>query len=208
MTNNEMLKATSGYDIETPKPPKPPVYLDTETTGLFASQGAEMLEIAIVEENGQVLLDSFVKPKIATEWPEAMAINKITPAMVANAPTVDELADQIIDAVVGRDVYIWNADFDNQFVGFALEYANRVICAMHEFGRYIEFTQPHNVSHNGRYKLEYTANDLGVEIEGRPHRALTDVLTTIHVRQAWLSGAHDNKDLSGSVNVEPYQAAD
>ncbi|MDY0136377.1 MAG: hypothetical protein RBS36_04320 [Thiomicrospira sp.] len=58
---------------------KPAVYLDTETTGLSIKDGAELLEIAIVEENGTVLLDTFVKPKHATEWPEAMAVHTSHP---------------------------------------------------------------------------------------------------------------------------------
>ena len=184
-----------------------PVYLDTETTGLFVSEGAELLEIAIVTESGEVLMDSFVKPYHATEWPEAMLINQITPETVAGAPYFHEIANQIKDTLTGRTVVIWNAPFDLQFLSGLADKSN-VICAMREYGDFIERTQPHNISHNGRYKLEYTANDLGVEIEGQPHRALTDVLTTIYVRQAWKSGQHDQADLSGSVNVPPYQTAD
>ena len=182
---------------------KPAVYLDTETTGLSVKEGAELLEIAIVEENGTVLLDTFVKPKHATEWPEAMAVNHITPDMVKDAPTIDDIADDIIDALCGRIVYIWNAPFDAQFIGFGLQYAEGIICAMREYGDFIERTQPFNASRTGRYKLEYTARDLGVEVEGKAHRALTDVLTTIHVRQAWK--ATDKRNLSGNINTPPYQ---
>lgn len=181
-----------------------PVYLDTETTGLFIDQGAEILEIAIVAENGEVLLDTFIKPEKATEWPEAMAINHITPKMVENAPYFREIADQIKSTLKGRTVYIWNADFDVQFLPGLVDDA-RIICAMREYGDFIEHTQPYNMSRTGRYKLEYTTNDLGIEIEGQSHRALTDVLTTIHVRQAWLNTTQTN--LSGSKNVEPYQTA-
>lgn len=178
-----------------------PVYLDTETTGLFPSEGAEMIELAIVAENGEVLFDSFIKPEKATEWPEAERINKISPDMVKDAPTLSDVADKIKAILKGRTVYIWNADFDVQFLP-GLVNDSRVVCAMREFGDFIEQTQPQNISPTGRYKLEYTANDLGVDFEGQPHRALTDVLTTIHVRQAWQKTTRTN--LSGSVNVEAY----
>ena len=189
------------------KKQKLPVYLDTETTGLWADMGDEMLEIAIVEQDGSVLLNTFVKPKHKRHWPDAMAVHHITPNMVKDAPTLDDIADQIIDALVGRTVYIWNAPFDAQFVGFALEYAKETVCAMREFGNFIERTQPHNASHSGRYKLDRTAHDLGVEIDGKPHRALTDVITTIHVHQAWLKLDQQNSDkqLAGNINTPPYQ---
>lgn len=199
MTNHETPKATNGLDCD-----HLPVYLDTETTGLFPQDGAELLEIAIVREDGKVLLDTFVHPMIATSWPEAMAVNHITPDMVKDAPTFEEVAALIKKAVRGRDVLIWNAPFDVAFLPGLLNESN-VICAMREYGEYIEKTQPWNASRTGRYKLEYTANDLGVEIEGNAHRALTDVMTTIHVRKAWKSRAFDNSNLGSSKNVEPYQ---
>lgn len=181
-----------------------PVYLDTETTGLFPGEGDELLEIAIVQEDGKVLLDTFVRPLHNTEWPEAMAVNHITPEMVKGAPTLNEIAPLIKRAVRGRDVLIWNAPFDAAFLSGLLE-KSVIICAMREYGDYIEQTQPWNVSRAGRYKLEHTANDLGVEIEGEAHRALTDAITIINVRKAWKSRAFDNSDLGGSKNIEPYQ---
>ena len=164
-----------------------PVFLDTETTGLFAADGAELLEVAVVREDGIVLFESLIKPKHTAVWPAAMAVNYISPKMVQDAPTIDDLADELIDTVCGRDVYMWNAPFDQQFVGFATEYATSVICAMREYGDFIERAQPHSARQPGWYSLERTAKDLGIEVEGQAHRAITDVITMMRIRQAWLA---------------------
>jgi len=198
MTNSEMLKATSGHDAY-----NEPVYIDTETTGLNP-QGDEIIEIAIVEENGTVLLDTFVKPVHVSQWPEAQAINHISPQMVQNAPSLADISADIQRHTQGRKVYMWNAQFDAAFLTGLLDDAE-VICAMNEYANYIEQTQPQNISRTGRYKLEYTANDLGVQIIGDPHRAKTDVLTMINIRKTYLADTFNRTDLNGSVNVEPYK---
>lgn len=200
MTNSEMLN----QDRLGPESLQP-VYLDLETTGLDA-RGDEILEIAIVQSDGLVLLNSFVKPVHVSQWPEAQAINCISPAMVKNAPSLLDIRSQIVDAVAGRGVYIWNASFDREFLELELVFSKQIVCAMREYGAYIEQTQPQNMSRTGRYKLEYTARDLGIEIEGNQHRALTDVITMMHVRQAWRSGQFAKANLGGSKNVPAYHA--
>jgi DNA polymerase-3 subunit epsilon len=85
------------------------VILDTETTGLYSD--AEIVQIAVIDKTGAVLLDSLVKPtqpipQIATH------IHGITDAMVADAPTFDELYNAILMAIGGKRVAIYNASFD------------------------------------------------------------------------------------------------
>lgn len=200
MTNTEMLKATSGHDTDAQD--LPPVYIDTETTGLDP-RGDEIIEIAIIDHSEAVLLDTFVKPVHVSQWPEAQAINGISPEMVQNAPLLKDIAQQIKDAVKDRDAYMWNAIFDTQFLAGLLDHVSSINCAMYEYADYIERTQPQNMSHSGRYKLEYTANDLGIQVEGDAHRAKHDVIKTIRVRKAWMET--DRTDLSGNINTAPYK---
>lgn len=85
------------------------VILDTETTGLYSD--AEIVQIAVIDKTGAVLLESLVKP---TQPIPAIAthIHGITDAMVADAPTFEELFNAILMAIGGKRVAVYNASFD------------------------------------------------------------------------------------------------
>ena len=58
------------------------VVVDTETTGLV---NGELLQVALVSGTGRVLFNKYIKPDIASEWPEAQKINHISPQMVKHS---------------------------------------------------------------------------------------------------------------------------
>ncbi|MEZ4725745.1 MAG: 3'-5' exonuclease [Caldilineaceae bacterium] len=86
-----------------------PLFLDTETTGVRSS--AEIIEICLLDHNGEVLLDSLVRPRLSIP-PESTRIHGITDAMVATAPTWGELWPQVQTLLDRRPIGIYNADFD------------------------------------------------------------------------------------------------
>jgi DNA polymerase-3 subunit epsilon len=90
-----------------------PVYLDVETTGM--EDRDEIIEIAIVDHDGSTLFDSFVKP-VGDISPSAYAIHGISEDMIADAPTWVELWPQVKQALQGRVVGIYNADFDTRMM--------------------------------------------------------------------------------------------
>ena len=90
-----------------------PLYLDTETTGLDAR--AEIVEIALIDHDGSVLLDSLVKPTRRIPW-DATKVHHISDAMVADAPTWAELWPQVQALLNGRRVGIYNAEFDLRMI--------------------------------------------------------------------------------------------
>ncbi|WP_240725559.1 3'-5' exonuclease [Escherichia sp. E5028] len=91
------------------------VYLDTEGTGLDPDEDA-MLDIAIVDDAGTILLNSLIAPPPGlSAWPQAQTIHGITTAMVSTAPSLDTLRPQIEAAVRNRDVVIYNAAFGCRF---------------------------------------------------------------------------------------------
>ena len=79
------------------------IVLDTETTGLNAAED-EILQVSIIDNEGAVLFDSYIKPTQHTEWAEAERIHHITPEMVADAPTIAEVMPEINDTRKG-DTY-------------------------------------------------------------------------------------------------------
>ena len=87
------------------------VYLDTETTGLHPEEGDEILSLTIVDANGRLLFDERFKPKYKKEWPEAQAVNHISPDDVEHLTTIDaymeqicRILDRIADEIVGYNV--------------------------------------------------------------------------------------------------------
>lgn len=61
------------------------IVIDTETTGLNAGVD-ELLQVSIIDDEGKTLFNSYIKPSKTKSWDSAMAVNHITPEMVANAP--------------------------------------------------------------------------------------------------------------------------
>ncbi len=86
-----------------------PLFFDTETTGVHCR--AEIIEIGIVDVNGETALESFVRPlqRISVG---ATAVHGITNHMVMHAPTWAEIWPQMKQLFAGRRVGIYNADFD------------------------------------------------------------------------------------------------
>ncbi|EAT0258082.1 3'-5' exonuclease [Salmonella enterica] len=157
------------------------VYLDTEGTGLDPATDA-MLEIAIVDDTGAVLVNSLIAPPAGiSSWPEAQRIHGITPAMVAGAPKLAQQAPQIEAAVRGRDVVIYNAEFDTGFLGPLLDSARSVHCCMEAWSEHVNEWD----SRFGRlrwHRLAAAADSVQFAWPGQKHRALAD---TLACRAVW-----------------------
>ncbi|MBH2978504.1 3'-5' exonuclease [Serratia marcescens] len=167
--------------------------LDTETTGL--GEDAEIVEVTIIDTDGQVLLNTLVKPRSVIPA-SATAIHGITNEMVANAPSWPHVCRSLYGIISGRKVVIYNSDFDTRIldqtndawgitIHFKIERPT-FECAMLA---YAEFYGQN--SERGGYKwqkLTAAAEQQGVIIEGTPHRALSDCLTTLGVIKAMAAG--------------------
>ena len=104
------------------------LYVDTETTGLSAND--EIVEIAIINDDGDALLNTLVKPVHHSQWPEAQAIHGISPKEVEHAPTYDELRPAIRGLFQDQEVTIYNKAYDSQYLGTELGAAKSVQCCM------------------------------------------------------------------------------
>ena len=170
--------------------------LDTETTGL--GDDAEVVELAVIDCAGAVLLDTLVRPSGPVPA-EAAAIHGITDAMLAEAPTWSEVHDRFCDLVEGRQVVIYSREFDVRVInqtarryglqapqGFDLVLdPGSIHCAMQAYaGFYGAWSEE-----KGRYrwqKLSTAADQQGVTVTNA-HRALGDCLMTLGVVRAMAS---------------------
>ena len=80
------------------------IYLDTETTGFYDND--ELVEVAIIDDDENILMNTLVKPQYHTSWYGAEKVHGISPRDIKDAPTQVEISDQIRDVVRGCRVVI------------------------------------------------------------------------------------------------------
>ncbi|HZV62792.1 MAG TPA: DNA polymerase III subunit epsilon [Methylophilaceae bacterium] len=99
------------------------IFLDTETTGLYPSQGHRIIEIAGVEViNRQLTRNHFhvyLNPDREID-PAAQEVHGITLEFLQDKPRFNEIANELLDFVKGAELIIHNAPFDVGFLNAEL----------------------------------------------------------------------------------------
>jgi DNA polymerase-3 subunit epsilon len=156
-----------------------PIFLDTETTGLDAQ--AEVCDLAIVDANGQVLLNTLIRT-VRPIPPEAYAIHGISDLDVVNAPAFAQVVDQLRGLLRERLVVVYNAAFDRQMLIQShkaaktppkyLQAAN-FVCAMELYAAH--YGAWNSYYHSYRWQtLDKAAQQCRLAWAGEAHRALAD----------------------------------
>lgn len=156
-----------------------PLYIDTETTGL--GKDAEVIELAVVDDDGNVLMDQLFRP--AGPIPaEAVKIHKITDAMVVNKPVWGIYWPTIRSIFFGKTLATYNADYDlrliyqsNDRYGIRREMLNG-FCVMKLYAQYRAIWD----NQRNRYmwfRLDQAGADAGISIPNS-HRAVDDTRLT------------------------------
>lgn len=159
--------------------------LDTETTGLDA--GAEIIEIGIIDKNNEVVFDSLIKP-VSLIPEEATAIHGITNDMVKSAPTYAEIHDQLKSVINGKNIVIYNADYDLRMLDQTAElnevindFSHKTLCLMKAYAHYYGETKA-----SGEWRWQRLTNAVGhydIEVENA-HRAIGDCKMTLQLFKA------------------------
>ncbi len=150
------------------------VAFDTETTGFGNSD--EILQISFCHNNGQER-DYYIRPVRHSSWNSAMAINHITPSMVMDKPTANELRAEIVRIFEEADVIVgYNLAFDTRMVKNVFGYEipkNKQFDAMKFFKKF----EPDNEGHKlaDAYKF-YTGKNID-----DAHNSLADTRATLEV---------------------------
>lgn len=104
------------------------VVIDFETTGiknpLESEEYDEILSVSIIDQDGEVLLNTLCKPKRRKTWVSAQEIHGISPSMVKNQPTFEEIFPKVKEILYKAKVVIaYNIAFEMKFLwGFDLEF--------------------------------------------------------------------------------------
>lgn len=166
------------------------LFLDTETTGLHGHIG--IVEIAIVDQDGNVLIDTLVNPEMPIPA-QATAIHHITDADVVGAPALAEIMPRVNQIIRGKRVVIFNRSYDQRLFPCRLNQARSVHCAMLRFG------QLSIASGRGNGTLASAAAWAGHVWTGSPHRALADSLAAASVWRSLDAAQIPLRDTRGNL---------
>lgn len=167
--------------------PNTPLFLDTETTGLSAKD--EVIEIAIIDLNNTVIIDTFIYTKRRID-DDACYVHNIRKLDIDNMPKFSEIEDHISRLLDGRQLYIFNAKFDvykmqkSASDDFKIK-ASSIDCLMS--------LASSKLSSYYRISLADACDRVGVECGG--HRAASDTLASIRLYKA-LTAKSEGIDLA------------
>ncbi|CAD9227984.1 Exonuclease domain-containing protein [Burkholderia cenocepacia] len=159
------------------------IILDTETTGL--DHAAEIVEISVIDSQGEVLLDTLVKPTKPIPR-AATAIHGITNEMVAEAPTYDQVHPKLIALLEQATCYVYNASYDMRLIRQTAElYGIQFDSSKHSFSCVMEdYADQFNDGYWAALIIAYH-HAISVTKSGpiqlKAHRALADCLMTLEV---------------------------
>lgn len=159
------------------------VILDTETTGL--DDKAEICQIAVIDSQGNVLLDTLVKPTRPIPA-DARRVHGILNEDVENAPSWGDIAPHVHSLLSGRNVIVYNANYDYRLLEQSAvavkmagwKVAGKWVCAMLA---YAEFWG--ESGYYGGYRWVQLAKacwQQGIPVNNA-HNALADCLMTLEI---------------------------
>lgn len=161
------------------------LFFDLELTGFYDRD--EILSISIIDGTGSLIMNTFVRPTHTQKWKKTEKIHGITPDMVQDAPTIEELtpeikrifeaADNIIAYGVSTDYSHIRHIYETEEEQIALK--SKVRCCAYEYVRYMHENRPDLV----HASLTDAMECFGIEWEGGvAHSSIAD---TYGCRRVW-----------------------
>ena len=144
---------------------KDAVILDTETTDLFG----QVVQVSVIDLTGQVLLSTLVRPS-TTVSPAATAVHGICDQDLQDAPSLEAVAAQLLEATRDRQLLAYNAPYDRQVLAAGLRDVGVDPAHLADPQNWVCLMRARSVV-EGR----------GWTALGGPHHALGDCLATLEV---------------------------
>ena len=160
------------------------IFFDLELTGFYDRD--EIISISVVDGTGKLIMDTFVKPTHTAKWKKTEKIHGITPEMVQDSPTLEELvptikeifakAENIIAYGVSTDYSHIKYIYETEAERLALK--SKIRCCAFEYVRYMHENHPELV----HASLTDAMACFNIEWEGVAHSSIAD---TYGCRKVW-----------------------
>ena len=205
--NNKQLKKAMQLPSVPCDNPSGVVVFDVETTGLNPDTD-EILQISAIDGDGNTLLNTYVRPYVKEEWPDAAKVNGIASEMVKDAPYPHEILSIVKGIFESTELLIsYNGVFDMGFLQhWGIDFSSQKhFDVMREFAPiYGEYREDY-----GDYKwqkLTTCASYYGYEF--RAHDSLEDVKATLHCYNHIISGDVPNETTIAAMKEAERMEAD
>ena len=185
------------------------LFFDLELTGVYDHD--EIISVSITDATGAILMDTLVKPRHKKKWNRTEKIHGISPAMVQDAPYLDDIipaikemfanADNIIAFGVSTDYSHIKYIYDTEREQEALRDKTR--CCSIEFVRY----QNEHFPDNNHASLVDAMECLGIAWDGIPHSSIADTIACMKVWEALFPNYYEDSGPATAGDREGEEVA-
>lgn len=159
------------------------LFFDLELTGVYDHD--EILSVSIMNANGELLMNTYVRPVHTKKWKVTEKIHGITPEMVADAPTLEELTPKLKEIIASADnliAYGVSTDYSHIKKIYRTEREQNALhkkirCAAAEYTRFMQEHYP-DLTHNS---LTDAMACLDIAWDGVAHTSIADTIGCMKV---------------------------
>ena len=170
------------------------LFFDLELTGVYDHD--EIISVSIVDATGEVLMDTLIKPVHKKKWNRTEKIHGITPAMVQDSPTLEELTPRIKELFENADnIIAFGVSTDYSHIKYIYETEkerkrlhDKVRCCSIEF---VRFQNEHYPDQN-HASLGDAMACLNIGWDGIPHSSIADTIGCMKVWEALFPHYYEN----------------
>lgn len=179
--------------------PEKAICLDVETTGVDPST-AEILQLSIIDYNGKVLFNEYIKPDEAEEWPGAERIHHISPFQVRNKPHLSYYYKKLKHIFNNAELIIaYNGDHYD--IPIIARYGFPELTSKESFDIMLEFAPIYGAWDD--YHRDYTWQKLSTCADyygysnstASFHDSLEDVRATLYCYKKMISNEDENEEV-------------
>lgn len=176
------------------------IALDTETTGMPASEGHRIIEIGAVEmidrnPTGKTY-HVYLNPEREIDA-EAQSVHGLSREFLADKPVFSDVVDDFLQFIKGSELLIHNAPFDVGFINAELKRMGRVLLEATDVTITDTLVLARERRSKRRNSLDQLCKDYGISLESRQlHGALLDAQL---LQQAYLALTAEQAELAVSA---------